>query len=191
MKIRGMPVGRMVDAVAPAMLIGQMIGRIGCLINGDAYGAPTSLPWGIVYTHPDVFLPASWIGSVATHPTPVYEMIWDGIVLGIIWRQMGRMKPDGSLYLLYLAMYSFGRFFITFLRQDKPVIFDLQQAHILSIAIFVVATVWLLVLSAQAARVPAPVEATSSEQDSEDYALEEYVTGEEEEDEDSSLASAT
>jgi len=50
--IRKMPLGKVADLAAPGMILAQAIGRIGCTINGDAYGTPTSLPWGVLYTNP-------------------------------------------------------------------------------------------------------------------------------------------
>ena len=115
-RITHLPVGRLADAVAPALLLAQAVGRIGCTINGDAYGTPTSWPWAFVYTHPDAYAPI----GVSTHPSPVYEIIWDILVFAVLWRLKGRLKPDGSLFLLYLSLYSFGRFFIEFTRAVTP-----------------------------------------------------------------------
>ena len=53
------------DVVAPAIILGQAIGRIGCTINGCCYGLPTSLPWGIIYTHPA----SLGFGAGVVHPT--------------------------------------------------------------------------------------------------------------------------
>jgi len=54
------------------------------------------------------------------HPSPVYEIMWNLLVFAVIWRFRGRLKPDGSLFLLYLSLYSFGRFFIEFTRAVTP-----------------------------------------------------------------------
>jgi len=52
-RIRHLSLGHLADAVAPAVILAQVVGRIGCTINGDAWGAPTSLPWAFVYPHPN------------------------------------------------------------------------------------------------------------------------------------------
>jgi phosphatidylglycerol:prolipoprotein diacylglycerol transferase len=114
-RIRHLSLGRLADAMAPALILAQAVGRIGCTINGDAWGKPTSLPWAFVYTHPNAADTCLHWG-VPTHPSPVYEIIWDLLVFAVLWRLRGRLKPDGSLFLLYLSIYSFGRFFIEFTR---------------------------------------------------------------------------
>jgi phosphatidylglycerol:prolipoprotein diacylglycerol transferase len=124
-RMKNLSLGRLADAIAPALLLAQAVGRIGCTINGDACGTPTSLPWGFVYTHPNAVAPsilaqAGYSPTTATHPSPVYEIIWDILVFSVLWRFKGRLKPDGSLFLLYLSLYSFGRFFIEFTRLVTP-----------------------------------------------------------------------
>jgi len=124
-RITHLQLGHLADAVAPALLLAQAVGRIGCTINGDACGIPTSLPWGVVYTHegavaPSILIQAGYLPNAAAHPSPVYEIIWDLLVFALLWRLKGRLKPDGSLFLLYLSLYSFGRFFIEFTRAVTP-----------------------------------------------------------------------
>jgi len=135
-------IGRLADAGAPAIMLGLAIGRIGCTINGDAYGTPTSLPWGLIYTNPNAYAYA--ISPVAGHPAPVYEMIWCLIVFGILWKLWGRLRPDGALLLLMVAMYSFGRFLISWVREEPAVLGPLHQAHIISLVLFA-ASVALLI----------------------------------------------
>ena len=118
------------DLVAPSLILGQAIGRIGCLINGDAYGAPTTLPWGVVWTNPGALVPQL---GVAYHPTQLYEMFWDVAVFVVLWKLRTRLKADGALFLLYVILYSFGRFWITFLRQDAIVVWGLRQAQLIGL----------------------------------------------------------
>jgi len=127
--------GYFADLVAPAVVVGQaVIGRIGCTINGCCYGVETSLPWGIVYTHPDS------LGSlgVAVHPTQVYELIFGLIVFVILLKLRGRFKPDGSLFLIYLGLYSMWRIGIDFLRVGTPFLFGLHQAQVIAIIVLAI-----------------------------------------------------
>jgi len=119
------------DLAAPSLILGQAIGRIGCLINGDAYGAPTTLPWGVVWTNPGAMVPQL---GVPYHPTQLYELFWNAAVFVVLWKLRTRLKMDGALFLLYVILYSFGRFWITFLRQDAIVIWGLRQAQIIGLA---------------------------------------------------------
>jgi phosphatidylglycerol:prolipoprotein diacylglycerol transferase len=102
------------DVITPGLLLAQVVGRIGCIINGDAYGKPTSLPWGLVYTHPNAA--STTLLNVAGHPSPAYEIILDLMIFAVIWKLRGRLRPEGSLFLLYLCIYSVGRFGIEFTR---------------------------------------------------------------------------
>ena len=134
--------GYFADLVAPAVIVAQaVIGRVGCTINGCCYGVKTSLPWGIVYTHPDSLGPL----GVAVHPTQVYELIFGLIVFGILLKLRGRFKPDGSLFLIYLGLYSLWRIGIDFLREGTPFLFSLHQAQVIGIIVLAI-TIPLLVL---------------------------------------------
>jgi prolipoprotein diacylglyceryl transferase len=139
-RVGKLSLARLADTVAPGVILGLAIGRIGCTINGDSYGTPTSLPWGFIYTHPDAFAPL----GVAGHPAPVYEIIWNLIVFGVLWKLRGRLKPDGALFLTMIAMYSFGRFFISWVRAEPAVLGPLHQAHIISLVLFIGAVAFLL-----------------------------------------------
>ena len=136
--------GYFADVVAPGIILAQAIGRVGCTINGCCYGIPTSLPWGVVYTHPDSFAPL----GVAIHPTQPYEVIACLIIFGILFKLRGRFKPDGSLFLVYLSLYSLWRFGISFLREGTPFLFGLHQAQVIGIIVLAIA-VFLLAYRTQ------------------------------------------
>ncbi|MCX6021850.1 MAG: prolipoprotein diacylglyceryl transferase [Chloroflexi bacterium] len=138
------PKGEAADVGAFGFLVGQIIGRLGCMVNGDAYGAPSDAPWAVTYTHPGAFAPL----NIPTHPWPMYEIVWTLISLAILWRLNGRLKPDGSLFLVYLILYSIGRFVLTFWREERILFMGLQEAHLISIAVFAFAVPMLIWLTA-------------------------------------------
>jgi phosphatidylglycerol:prolipoprotein diacylglycerol transferase len=133
------------DTVAPSLILGQAIGRIGCFFNGDAHGYPTSLPWGLVYSS------ASPAGQMfpdqPLHPTQLYEMVFNFIIFGILWKLRKKVKMDGHLFLLYVMLYSLIRIFIEHFRADKLVYFgDVSAAQSIGIVGIILAFIFMLAL---------------------------------------------
>jgi len=149
------------DVIAPGAILGQAVGRIGCLMNGCCYGLPTSLPWGVVYTNPGSYCPL----DETFQPTQIYHLIWNLIGFGILWSLRRRLKPQGSLFLLYLALYAAGDLSIRFVRVGEPfrsgMFFNMQQAQLIGIIILVVTVPWLVVRMWRA-RAQAPVSGGST-----------------------------
>lgn len=104
------------DVLAPALVLGQALGRFGNFMNGDAYGTPTDLPWGLVFPRSS---PAGQAyPELHLHPTMLYEMVGDLIIFGaLMWL---RKKPfkDGFLLSVYAISYSVLRFVVEFFRGD-------------------------------------------------------------------------
>lgn len=141
---RGLSVGRMADVAAPGLILAQAIGRIGCIINGDALGAPTGQSWGLVYVNPGAMAPSL---GVAYHANPVYEMVGDLLIFALLWRLRTRLKSDGALFLIYLSLYSALKFGVSFFRQEAVLLAGLQEAQLLSMAGGLVAVALLVLLS--------------------------------------------
>jgi len=130
--------GYLADLVAPGIILAQAVGRVGCTLNGCCYGTATSLPWGVIYTHPASSVPRELLG-VALHPTQIYEIIFCLMVFAVLLKLRGRFKPDGSLFLIYLSIYSLWRIGIDFLRDGTPFLFGLHQAQVISIVVLLIA----------------------------------------------------
>lgn len=122
------------DIVAPAVILGQAIGRWGNFTNGEAHGGPTDLPWGIL------------VDGVKVHPTFLYESLWNLCVFAFLIWLSRRKKFQGQLILLYGILYSIGRFFIEGLRTDSLMIMGLRTAQLISLGIIIVFTAFYIYL---------------------------------------------
>lgn len=104
------------DALAPGVILAQAIGRWGNWFNIELFGKPTTLPWGLEV--PSDFRPAGFTHFATFHPTFLYESIWCVLVAFILLRlEKVRMAP-GSIFIAYVALYSFGRTIIESIRID-------------------------------------------------------------------------
>ena len=126
--------GYFVDLLTPAVLLAQVIGRIGCTINGCCYGQATTVPCAVIYTNPDSYAPL----GIAVHPTQLYEIIFLLIVFGVLFWLRKRFQPQGSLFLIYLSLYSAWRLGIGFLRDGTDFLFGLHQAQVLGIVVLLI-----------------------------------------------------
>jgi phosphatidylglycerol:prolipoprotein diacylglycerol transferase len=120
------------DALGPAALIGQAIGRVANYINQELYGQPTNLPWGIPIEATHRLLQYSDLSQypVATtrfHPTFAYEMILNILIaLALLWiarRYEDTIKP-GTIFTSWMVLAGLSRTFIEFFRPDQPRIGD-------------------------------------------------------------------
>lgn len=134
---RGLPVRALADAAAPGAILGQAIGRIGCLFTGDAVGRPTD-GWGVTYTHPGAMVPSL---GVAYEPVFLYEAAWDLSVFGLLMALRSRLR-DGHLFALYLGLYAAGKFALTSLRTEKVWLAGLQEAQLLALLVLALAAAW-------------------------------------------------
>lgn len=111
----GVSLALFADAAAPGIILAQAIGRWGNWFNQELYGKPTNLPWALHIDPEHQVIP----GVSHYQPTFLYEFLWNLVVAGILLvvdrrRRLGR----GKLFFLYVALYTFGRFWIEMLRID-------------------------------------------------------------------------
>ena len=113
-----LPFWRTADLCGPAIALGQAIGRIGCFMAGDDYGAPTQLPWAVTFTEPD----AARIGGaplgVPLHPVQLYESVVCLALFAVLVRLSRRKRFDGEVILAYTWLYAIARFVLEFFRGD-------------------------------------------------------------------------
>ena len=162
---------RLLDAAAPGFLLGQAIGRIGDIINGEHLGAHAAgLAWAVVYTHPDTLGEA----GVPVHPAVAYELLWDlAAAAAAAWllrraagppvaRRQRRPMPGVALWSA-LVFYGLGRFWVGFYRLDQPAAFGLGLAQVLGLGILPGALVglWLAVRSGRRSAATCPPFTTS------------------------------
>ena len=87
-----------------------------------------------------------------THPAPVYEQLWLAVMVVILWYAVPRLTTDGMAILLYLGLYSFGRFFISFYRVNNILLFGLREAQLVALIVLVLVGPTALLLHRREAR---------------------------------------
>ena len=125
MRRRGLRLAPLTDAVAPALLVAQAVGRVGNWFNQELFGAPTALPWGLEID--DAHLPAGCAPGTRFHPTFLYAALWNlagGALLVLLVRRLRRRDgtTGGRLIWAYLMVYTAGRAWIEHLRVDEAAI---------------------------------------------------------------------
>jgi len=104
------------DALAPGVLIAQGIGRWGNWFNGELFGKPLDASWALAV--PKFLRPKGFASFSTFHPTFLYESLWC-ICIAVLLLKLGTRFSPGSIFYLYVSLYSLGRFFIEGLRIDS------------------------------------------------------------------------
>ena len=106
---------KMGDLWAPAIAIGQAIGRIGCFMAGCCYGKPTDLKWGVVFTHPQSLAPL----NTSLHPAQLYSALAGFIIFVVLMALNARKQFEGQVFIWFLILHSTARLFIERFRGDE------------------------------------------------------------------------
>lgn len=149
---RGLPFWRFADALVPGLILGQTVGQIACLLNGDTYGRPTDVPWAVVFTDPHAMAPL----GVPLHPLQAYELLAYLAVFLVVQRVARSAARDGAVLLTYAVLYGAARFAMEFFRGDPPVIAGIIVPQALSVALVAAALASLVVLRRSLSRVERP-----------------------------------
>jgi len=125
------------DIIAPAIALGQTIGRFGNYFNQELFGTPTSLPWGIPIDLPN--RPLSYLSARYFHPTFLYESILNLVnflILIFVWER--GVKKSGIIFGIYLINYSIIRILMEFLRTDKaPELLGIRWPVLMSLGLII------------------------------------------------------
>jgi phosphatidylglycerol---prolipoprotein diacylglyceryl transferase len=125
-----MPFWSLLDIGALGMTIGQAIGRVGNIINGDIVGYRTN-GWGFEYTNPNTFGPL----NTPVQPASLYELLISLALFLLLWNLRTRIHPEGMLAMIYLVLYSISQFFIFFVRDNVVILGGLKQAQVTSLIV--------------------------------------------------------
>ena len=151
---------KVADSVAPAVMVGQLIGRWGNFFNGEAYGDSA---------HVDTLFCRMVVDGKVAHPTFLYESLWNLVgVLLLLLIFYRRKKFDGQIVCLYVGWYGFGRTFIEMLRTDSLYLigdanskFSVKFSVFVGICSVILCVIGLLLLSRRAKRLNAETTYTS------------------------------
>jgi phosphatidylglycerol:prolipoprotein diacylglycerol transferase len=127
-RIHGVSVVTMMNCVAPAVAVGQAIGRVGCFLVGDDYGRATDLPWAVGFPQGAPPTPP----GVRVHPTQIYEILWLLPVAFVLWKRRDRSP---FLFGEYLVANGLGRVVIENLRVNPKVLAGLTEPQLVGIAL--------------------------------------------------------
>lgn len=168
----GLPTLATFDLIAPSLMVGLALGRIGCFLNGCCYGGPTSLPWAVRFPagsppYADQatsgLIDAGAASSLPVHPAQLYSAITAALIGWVLWSYYPLRRRDGQVIGLMLALYPVSRFLEEMIRTDEPAVFGtgLSISQNISLAVFVAGIGLLYYLSKQPRRVAWPAEAAA------------------------------
>ena len=145
----------LLDAGALFAAIGQPIGRLGNVMNGEILGPPSNLPWAIRYTNPETMAPHL---GVAYQPANLYEAVGTLLILGVLLYMRRRGVPSGWLGIAYMVLYPISQLIVFNWRTDyetPAIVWGLKQAQLTSLfvlAVVVPILVWAWRASTQGRR---------------------------------------
>jgi len=126
-----LPIRAGLDAAAFGMILGQGIGRIGDIINGEHFAKTTDLPWAVIYTHANSIS----FGRDPQHPAVAYEFLGDLLIFGLLFLFWRFYKRDGLVFFSYAFLYSIMRLGISALRLDDQVLWEFKMAQVIALVV--------------------------------------------------------
>jgi phosphatidylglycerol:prolipoprotein diacylglycerol transferase len=142
-RIKGLSFWLLADICAPSLILGQAIGRWGNFFNQEAFGRPTDLPWGIFID--EAHRPVQYMQQTHFHPAFLYESLWNfSVFFFLLWVRRKRGIIRGDVFLVYLMLYSSGRFWIEGLRTDSLMFAGFRVAQVVSLLLIIFASIALI-----------------------------------------------
>jgi phosphatidylglycerol:prolipoprotein diacylglycerol transferase len=159
-----LPTWTVLDGAAFFAVVGQPIGRIGNIINGDILGGPSNLPWATAYTNSNAVLQPGYRLGVFYQPAGAYEALGTLVILLILIAIRRRKVRPGVVMIGYVALYSVSQFLLDFLRQSEPVIWlGLKELQLTAIVSLVVVVPLMVVIWRRTEGRAVPAAATTTE----------------------------
>ena len=152
---------KMLDATAPAVMIGQIIGRWGNFCNGEAFGRVIEEESWLYFARMGLSSYHTGYQMQYVHPTFLYESLWNLAGFILINALYKKKKFDGQIVLMYLTWYGFGRMLIEGLRTDSLYVGIFRISQVVGFFCFILGAIALTVFLIKARR---------KELDSEEYA---------------------
>jgi phosphatidylglycerol:prolipoprotein diacylglycerol transferase len=129
-----LPIRAGLDAAAFGMILGQGVGRIGDIINGEHLAKTTGLPWAVVYTHAN----SASFGLAPQHPAVAYEFLGDLLIFGLLFLLWRFYKRDGLVFFSYAFLYSILRMGTSALRLDNQVLWHFKMAQVIALVVIAI-----------------------------------------------------
>jgi phosphatidylglycerol:prolipoprotein diacylglycerol transferase len=108
-RVRGKRFLEVTDFIAPLIPLALAAGRLGNFINGELWGRPTDVPWGMVFPQAD---------TLARHPSQLYHFALEGVLLFVVlWLYTRKPRPLGAASAVFLIGYGLCRFIVEFYRE--------------------------------------------------------------------------
>lgn len=147
---RGLPILSLADCIAPGMLVGLALGRLGCLLNGCCYGGPCDLPWALQFPAQSPpwldqvargLVPAGAAWSLPVHPAQLYAAL-DAALLAVVAMAFTPLaRRPGAVFALVLTLHPISRLLLEAIRIDEPPVFGtgLSISQVVSVVLLALA----------------------------------------------------
>jgi phosphatidylglycerol:prolipoprotein diacylglycerol transferase len=148
-RVHHLPFWKVFDVYAPAIALGQSVGRLGCFAAGCDYGKPARSALGVIFRDPFSHEVSGVPLGIPLYPTQLYESLAALAIFAFLLWRYSRKSRDGEIFVTYLALYAVARFFLEFLRgdEDRGFVFNdlLSTSQFVAILAFV-AAVWMALM---------------------------------------------